>query len=145
MKLFLKAVFNFSLFQIFLIIALGGAKYLLIERGLSGQLQGPFIVTFLISLFLLIVALGIVGHIENKGASFEAWQKEHAASKKHMLLANFVIWAMAIQIILWYLFFVYMIAPTSFSFFLFLLLGIVLRNIIDFFFKKKPQLSKEHI
>lgn len=143
MKKFLRAAFNISLFQIFFIIVLGVTKYLMVETGLSGWLEVPFIVTFLLSWFLLIVAVGIQGYIENNCESFDSWDKRQSASKKHLLLVTFVKWGKIIPIILGWLIFVYMFALTSFTFFLLLLAGIVIRNTIDFFFKKESLISEE--
>ena len=132
---FIRAAFYITWFQILMIIVLGGLKYLFVRYKIIDEIQKPFILIFVASLILLFFAAGIIGIIEKRGESFEAWTEKNKTAGKNVLLVAYLKWSQVIPVILWYLMFAYFIAPTTIIMFLILLAGIVIKNIINFFNK----------
>jgi hypothetical protein len=145
MKNFLRAAFKITLFQISVILISGAIKYWMVSTGISSQLQTPFLITAGCAFFILLLALGIGGIIENKGQSFESWVQEHSKSRKHAAIGNFVKWGQIIPLALGYLLFIYFIAPTSFALFLTLLAGIVIGNITSYLSGKYSSVAEDTV
>jgi hypothetical protein len=138
MKNFLKAAFDITLFQLVFILVSAGIKYVIDTTGISKQLQLPFLIIAAVAVLILLIAFGIQGIIENKGLPFDDWLHQNNGAGKRWFIGKFVSWSQAIPVILAYLFFVYMIAPTSFTMLLVLYIGLVIRNIFNYFTKKQP-------
>ena len=143
MKKFLYAAFKITLFQIFLIVFFSILKYVLITYKLIDKIQKPFIWICLGAGILFLLAVSIIGVVENKGESYEKWQVKPEKSGKEKFLGTFVTWGLAIPTALIYLLFLYVVAPTSLGLFIALYAGIVIRNIFQFFSKKNASLNRE--
>jgi hypothetical protein len=141
MKRFLQAAFKINLFQILVILVSGVIKYCINVSGISKQLEGPFLIMAASCFLLFLFATGIGGIIEDKSETLENWAGKHPHSWKHAAVASFVKWGQIIPLVAGYLFFIFMFAPTSFEFLLFIFLGIFISNIVSFFFKKDIQIA----
>jgi TRAP-type C4-dicarboxylate transport system permease large subunit len=84
-----------------------------------------------------------MGIIENRGQSFEEWKANPKKSMKEKFVAGFASWGFTIPIILTYVVFFYMMAPTSISMFIALYAGIVISNCINFFSAKRTQQTQK--
>lgn len=136
MKPFLRAAFHLTPLQALLILFFGAVKYWIVSTGIEKQIKGSFLIVAVSTFFIFLIALGIEGAIENKGKTFESWLQEHPVSGKHMVIGIFVKWARIIPIAIGYLFFAYMITPTSFTLLLALFAGIVIANIVTYVTRK---------
>ena len=143
MKKFLETVFKISLFEILLMMVFTAVKYAITITGISEQIESPFIFACLAALLLFVIAVGIAGRIEDKWQSFDDWKEKHSTSPMHILIAAFVRWGQIVPISLGYLFFAYVIAPTSISFFLVLASAFVIRNALAYLLKKDPNTSEK--
>ena len=143
MKKLLRAAFKISLWELLVIIVFGAFKYILVTYGLSDKISKPFIWICLGAGILFLFALGVVGIFENKRISLETWEAEDNGSKWRRLVALFVVWGQFIPTALGFLLFIYLIAPTTVSVFIALVVGIVLRNSIHFFEQRKKETVQE--
>ena len=140
---FLKAVFKFSILDFLLITLCGAFKYWLESFDLIKKIQTPFIIAFISSLVLLVIGTGIMGIIENKFGSYKKWEDDSSASMKKKLLIYFNKSTIIIPVCLGYLLVIYIFEPTNLTWFLLLLAGIVIRNIVDYFIEKDKEKKKQ--
>jgi hypothetical protein len=130
MRKFLQAAFKISLWEILVILAFGAFKYILVTYELTDKISKPFIWICLGAGLLFLLALGVIGAIENKYGSYERWESEAKSSKRGSFIVTFVIWGQLIPTAFGCLLFIYLIAPTTLSVFVAFIVGIVLRNSI---------------
>ena len=142
MKKFLSAAFHITLFQVLLVVCLSGLKYWINYYGLGERLQLPLVFIGMGAFLLLLIALGIVGHLENKGYTAENWVAARPGSRMRIWIARFTQWGQVLPIALGYSFFLYMIMPTSLTLFIAFFSGIVIRNIIEYLARKKNKQSE---
>ena len=141
MKNFLKAAFKITLFQVIFIVVLSALKYVLVTYRITDNIQKTLVWIFFIAGILFVIAVGIMGIIEDRGQSVEAWQASPKKTMKEKIWAALASWGYAIPVALAYVFGLYMIIPTSIEMAIALYAGIVIRNCIDFFAKKQsPQI-----
>ena len=142
MRKFLRAAFNITPFQILLILVLVVIKFALIEFNFVDRIQTPFLIVLLSSAILFLFAVGIKGHIENKGEAFETWVEKDRPSMIKKLLVSFVTLSLSIPVVIFYLLFLYVATPTSKVLFFGLLVGILINNSYEFF-KKNNTIPKD--
>lgn len=144
MKKLLQAAFHITLFQILLILGSGAFKYWLNATGLTKQLTIPFIILGAFALMVLILALGLGGIIENKGHTPETWINERPNSNLRKVIVSVVTWGPVFSIVVFYAFAIYLIAPTSVNLFIAILLGIIIRNVVNYYSKKEGADTRPH-
>ena len=86
---------------------------------------------------IFVLAVSIIGIIENRGQSFEEWKTQAKKSQKEKVMASFASWGLTIPVALAFVLFLYIIAPTSIYMVIALYSGIVIRNCIEFFSGKQ--------
>lgn len=143
MRKFLKAAFKISLWEIFIIVAFGALKYILISYELADKISRPFVWICLGAGLLFIIAWGIIGTFLNKYESFEKWEAEAKSSQRGRFIIGFVKLGQLIPTALGCFLFIYVIAPSTLNVFIAFIVGIVLRNSIQFFQLRKKRTVPE--
>lgn len=133
MKRFLLAAFKITPFQIAFVAVMAFLKYILTAYKITDKIEKPFTWICLSAGAVFVIAAGIMGLVENRGQSFEDWEKQPKKSTGEKLMAGFASWGVAIPAALALVLFLYMITPTSVYMAIALYLGIVIRNCIAFF------------
>ena len=143
MKTFLQAAFKITWFQVILIAIMSGIKYIFTTYAIIEKIQQPFIWICLSAGVLFLFAVGIMGYIENKGSSLEAWKSDPQKSPFEKLMAGLASWGFAIPAVLGYFIFLYLIMPTTILMLIALYLGIVIRNCFAYYKEKQERQSPE--
>lgn len=145
MKKFLFATFKTSLFQIVFILLFVGIKYLFTNYKLIDKIEKPLVWFCLGAGVIFVLALSVIGFIENSGKTIEEWKSNPKKTRIEKFMANFASWGFAIPSVLGFIILIYIITPTSILMFIALYAGIVFRNCILFFSEKQTQeaISKE--
>lgn len=141
MKKFLAAAFHITLFQVLLVLGLSGLKYFFNSTPLGERLQLPIVFIAMGAFVLLLTALGISGHLENKGYTVESWVAARPNSRIRKWVAQFIHGGQVLPLAFAYALFLYMIAPTSLILFIAFFSGLIFWNIITYLTKKKGQQS----
>ena len=136
MKPFLKAVFRITPLQVVVLAFFSLLKYLINKYNLADTLRQPMIYILLGAGLVFVIAVGVSGVFENKQALIEPerTRKKYAALEKRfsgVLNVGFGVPAL-IAVALFF----YMIVPTTILMLLFLLIGIFLGNLVEYFKKK---------
>lgn len=134
---FLRAAFHITWFQVLLIGFFMALKYLVVTFKIDDRVKVPLVWTCIGAFFLLLLAYGLIGVIENKGFSYNEWETNTEKSRKKALLIWYIKWARIIPLLLGYSLFVYMMAPDSAGLLIALLAGIIVSNIVSFLANKK--------
>lgn len=143
MKQFLRAALHFIWFRLLLICFFMTLKFLVVGWNIGDLIKLPLVWVCIAAFFLLLLSYGMIGVIENKGFSYEAWEANTERSRTKALLVWFIKWGRLIPFLLGYALFVYMMAPGSVSMLIALLGGIVISNMVSFFINKKtPEAAK---
>ena len=137
MKKFLRAAFDITLFQVLLILSLSGLKYWINYNGFDESVQIYIVIIGMGALLLLLIALGIGGHLENKGYTVNNWVAARPTSRIRIWTARFIYWGQILPNALGFSLFLYLIMPTSLTLFIAFFAGIVIRNIIEYLGKRK--------
>ena len=143
MKRFLQAAFKITWFQVLIILVFTSLKYILVTYHLDDRIRNSFIWICLGAALFFLVAVSIMGIIENRGESYESYQERMQAGSRGKYLLTFVTWGFAIPAALAYATFLYLIAPASWYLFAALYVGIVIRNIIQFVSQKQGKSTQE--
>lgn len=133
MKSFLKAAFDISPFGIFLVAVVSVFKYLMLRYEIDENIKQPLMWFCIAAGLCYVVGWSVVGVIENQGLDYELWEKEAVPSRKKCLLVFLVKYARTIPAIIAFLLFVYLFAPTTMITVVALLVGIIVRNSIQYF------------
>lgn len=142
MKKFLRAAFDITLFQVLLVLSLSGIKYWINSHILVKRLEIPLVYIGMGAFLLLLIALCIIGYLENKGFTVDSWVAARPNSRMRIWIARFTHWGQILPIVLGYSFFLYIVTPTSLTLFIVFFAGIVLRNIYEYLTKKKDVQSE---
>jgi hypothetical protein len=142
MRKFLAAAFHITLFQVLLVLSMSGLKYWLSSSGSGESFRLPLLFIGIGAFLLWLTALGISGHLENKGYTVERWIAARPHSKIRIWIAQFIQWGQVLPIALGYAFCLYVIMPTSLTLFIAFFIGIIIRNIIEYLTKKKDAQSE---
>lgn len=134
-KKFLAAAFHITIFQVVFVLALAGLKYWMNTSGLAGRLFLPVAYLGIGAFLLMLVSIGIQGHLDNQGYAIERWLEERPGVAKRIWVARFVHWGQVLPLLLFYAVGLYLITPTSLLLGLAFFVGIVIRNIIRYLFE----------
>lgn len=142
MQSLLKAVFRITPLQVFVIAFFSLLKYIINKYNLADTLRQPMIYILLGAGLVFIIAVGISGVFENKQALTEPekTRKKYAALEKRfsgVLNVGFGVPAL-IAVAL----FIYMVVPTTLLMLFFLLVGIFLGNLFEYFRNKPEQVDE---
>lgn len=142
MQSLLKAVFRITPLQVFVIAFFSLLKYIINKYNLADTLRQPMIYILLGAGLVFIIAAGISGVFENKQALTEPekTRKKYAALEKRfsgLLNVGFGVPAL-IAVAL----FIYMVVPTTLLMLFFLLVGIFLGNLFEYFRNKPEQVDE---
>lgn len=129
---FLKSALKVTWFQVILIASFSLLKYVANSYRLVDKFGWPLFWIGLAMAFIFIVAVGITGIIEDKELV-----ENSTKSKTDRVLAAIAGWAVAIPVITALVLFIYVLAPTSWQMAIALYIGIVIRNIFDYWKDKQ--------
>lgn len=142
MQPLLKAVFRITPLQVFVIAFFSLLKYIINKYNLADTLRQPMIYILLGAGLVFIIAAGISGVFENKQALTEPekTRKKYAALEKRfsgLLNVGFGVPALIALAL-----FIYMVVPTTLLMLFFLLVGIFLGNLFEYFRNKPEQVDE---
>lgn len=142
MQSLLKAVFRITPLQVFVIAFFSLLKYIINKYNLADTLRQPMIYILLGAGLVFIIAAGISGVFENKQALTEPekTRKKYAALEKRfsgVLNVGFGVPALIALAL-----FIYMVVPTTLLMLFFLLVGIFLGNLFEYFRNKPEQVDE---
>lgn len=142
MQSLLKAVFRITPLQVFVIAFFSLLKYIINKYNLADTLRQPMIYILLGAGLVFIIAAGISGVFENKQALTEPekTRKKYAALEKRfsgLLNVGFGVPALIALAL-----FIYMVVPTTLLMLFFLLVGIFLGNLFEYFRNKPEQVDE---
>lgn len=143
MKPLLKAVFRLTPLQVVVIAFFSLLKYIINKYNLADALRQPMTYILLGAGLVFIIAAGINGVFENKQAITEPekTRKKYAALERRF--SGVLNVGFGVPVLIAVASFFYMISPTTLQMLLFLLIGIFLRNLVEYF--KKKSASPEEI
>jgi hypothetical protein len=90
-----------------------------------------------------VVAVGIMGRIENKHGTYETWVNNSQTSFAKKLLVPFNHWSIKISVILGILLFAYIFTPTKLDMFIVLCVALLIKQIVGYFIKKNKHTPEE--
>lgn len=142
MQSLLKAVFRITPLQVFVIAFFSLLKYIINKYNLADTLRQPMIYILLGAGLVFIIAAGISGVFENKQALTEPekTRKKYAALEKRF--SGVLNLGFGVPALIALALFIYMVVPTTLLMLFFLLVGIFLGNLFEYFRNKPEQVDE---
>ena len=140
---FLKAAFTVTWFQIVIVALFSALKYVFQTAKFGEKITIPFIWISFGVVFLFVSTALVINLIDRESNPFEPWKVKSPRSRKQRLLSFYTTWGIAAPVLLFYMFLMYLFAPTSWTLAIALYAGIVIRNIVNFFAKKENTMNQE--
>lgn len=143
MKRFFTTVFRITTFQVLVIGSFILLKFVINRYNLNDTLQRPMIWVLLAAGFVFILSVGISGIIENKQDITEpetTRRKFSRIEKRYSGILNSGIW---IPSLIATALFLYMVIPTTLQMFFVFLIGLFLRNLVEYIQNKPATVEEE--
>lgn len=142
MQSLLKAVFRITPLQVFVIAFFSLLKYIINKYNLADTLRQPMIYILLGAGLVFVIAVGISGVFENKQALTEPekTRKKYAALEKRF--SGVLNLGFGVPALIALALFIYMVVPTTLLMLFFLLVGIFLGNLFEYFRNKPEQVDE---